>query len=126
MANGDGGTNGAKGPWWAELIRTFGPTAAIAVFLVWMMAGQVIPMLQQMTGIYAIAYAADVRPASKRSRTTRRSARGNGRLIAELEKSEHHDREAALALEQQTCINVAKSAYQVQKCQDVRDTAEAQ
>ena len=50
MANGDGGTNGAKGPWWAELIRTFGPTAAIAVFLVWMMAGQVIPMLQQMPG----------------------------------------------------------------------------
>jgi hypothetical protein len=32
MANGDPVT---KGPWWAELIKTIGPTAAIALYLVY-------------------------------------------------------------------------------------------
>lgn len=125
MANGDGGTNGAKGPWWAELIRTFGPTAAIAVFLVWMMAGQVIPMLQQMTG-FMQSHTQQMSDLLREEQDDAAQRARQWALIAEIQKGEHHDREAALALEQQTCINVAKSAYQVQKCQDVRDTAEAQ
>lgn len=125
MANGDGVTNGVKGPWWAELIRTFGPTAAIAVFLVWMMAGQVIPMLQQMTG-FMQSHAQQMSDLLREEQDDAAERARQWALIAEIQKGEHHDREAALALEQQTCINVAKSAYQVQKCQDVRDTAEAQ
>ena len=125
MANGDGGTNGAKGPWWAELIRTFGPTAAIAVFLVWMMAGQVIPMLQQMTG-FMQSHTQQMSDLLREEQDDAAQRARQWALIAEIQKDEHHDREAALALEQQTCINVAKSPYQVSKCQDVRDAGEAQ
>lgn len=33
MADGNG--NGRSGPWWARLIETVGPTAAIAIYLVY-------------------------------------------------------------------------------------------
>lgn len=44
--------------------------------------------------------------------------------LANLEKIQHHDREAALRLEQQTCINTAKSSYQANKCLDIRNDSE--
>lgn len=125
MANGDGGTNGAKGPWWAELIRTFGPTASIAAFLVWMMAGQVIPMLQQMA-VFMQSHTQQMADLMKEEQDDAAQRARQWSAISELEKNEHHDREAALALGQQTCINVAKSPYQVSKCQEVRDAGEAQ
>jgi hypothetical protein len=121
--NGNG--NGySRGPWWAQLIQTVGVTASIAIFLVWMMAGQITPMLEHMDSFMA----SDSQQMSDLEKHEQDDAVQRAKqwdLIGQMQESEHKDREAQLALEQQTCINVAKSAYQVQKCQEMRDAGEA-
>ena len=92
MANGmmADGTARTTGPWWADLIRMFGPTAAIAVVLVWMMAAAgSSPMLQQMTGSMQVADTADVRLSEREEQDDAAQRARRWTVIADREKREH-------------------------------------
>ena len=122
MADANGNGNG--GPWWYRGLKDFGPTASIAVFLVYTVAGEVRPALQQIFAAMAAHQSqADTLIKDERDDSAQRGKQWE--VISNLTKVEHEDREAALELEQQTCINTAKSPFQSQKCLEIRNQAEA-
>lgn len=124
MANGEA-VNGNRGPWWVEVIRTVGPTAAIAIFLVYILAAQVTPALDSIKGFMG----QHVQQMQTMIDNVNKEADIEAKQWADLKQisdREHADREKSLAVSEQTCINAAKSPYQTQQCLNARNQGEAQ
>ena len=111
-------------PWYYQLIKTVGPTAAIALFLVYFITIQMQPILQSMNG-FMISHAAQMDALLKDERDDAEQRSKQWDLIRQIQDISHKDKEAALELEQQTCINTAKSPYQSQRCLEIRNEGEA-
>ena len=120
--NGNG--NGSKGPWWASLIQAVGPTAAIAIFLVYVLAAQVNPALESIKSFMQEhnQQMQQVVDQIKTEQDTQAKQWGDLRTVT---ANEHADHEKAIAVAEQSCVNAAKSAFQTQKCMDARNLGEA-
>lgn len=122
MADGNGVTNG-KGPWWSTLIQTVGPTAAIAIFLVYVLAAQVQPALSDIKGFMA-QHVTQMQVMSEQLAKEDDVQQKQWESMQRITTQEHTDREKALAVDEQTCINSAKSPYQTQQCISARNLGE--
>jgi hypothetical protein len=117
VVNGNG-NGGARGPWWVELLKTVGPTAAIAIGLTYWVTQSLAPVLQHMDTFMVQQQTTNADDTAQRLK--------EWQMIATIQAQNHRDREAAFQIEQQVCINDAKSSYQVSKCTDARNVAETQ
>jgi hypothetical protein len=113
--NGNGNGNG-RGPWWVELLKTVGPTAAIAVGLTYWVTQSLTPVLQHMDLFIVQQQTADTESAQEHLK--------EWEMLATIQAQDHRDSEAIFQIEQQVCVNAAKSPYQAAKCTDARNAAE--
>jgi ABC-type transport system involved in cytochrome bd biosynthesis fused ATPase/permease subunit len=126
----NGVVNGSKAPWWVQIIQTVGPTAAIALFLVYFLAEQVAPTLDSIKSYMAEhidqmqTVTTEIKQEADAQEKQEETQEKQWADLRNLSAQEHTDREKALALAQQECINVAKSPFQVQKCLDARNSSE--
>ena len=125
MGNGtDGVANGiAKAPWWIQLIQTVGPTAAIALFLVYVLANQVEPALDSIKSFMA-EHTQQMQTLDEQIKTENETSAKQWDDLKGVTAQEHTDHERALAVQEQTCINSSKSGFQTQKCIDARNAGE--
>ena len=124
MADGNGGANGVyKGPWWVQVIHTVGPTAAIAIFLVYVLAAQVNPALDSIKS-YMATHVNQMQQMSDNISKEADIQTKQWEALKDVTVTEHKDREKALAVGEQTCVNAAKSPFQTQKCMDARNAGE--
>lgn len=112
--------NGADKPWWINLVQTIGPTAAIAIFLVYFLAMDLSPVLKNMND-FMIKHAAQMDMLITTEKADSEERKTQWITIGQ----EASDRESALQLEQQTCINTARSDYQSKQCLEIRNRLEA-
>jgi len=101
-----------------------GVTNAIALILVGAMIYQIVPAvtgIKDFMGLHVLQMQQLIK--DERDDSTQREKQWE--IINKMQVLQHTDREAALRLEQQTCINTAKSSYQSQKCLDTRNAGEA-
>ena len=124
MANGDGIVNGKLGPWWAQVIQTVGPTAAIAIFLVYVLAAQVTPAIDSIKS-YMAEHITQMQVMSDNVAKEADTQSKQWEALRDITALQHKDRERALAVTEQLCINEAKSEYQMQKCVAARNEGEA-
>ena len=117
-------SNAWNGPWWVSLIQTVGPTAVIAIFLVYVMAIQIVPTLRSLNEFTSM-HLQQMQTLIGDEKDDAAQRQRQWDMIGRLQVLEHQDREAELALEYQTCINTAKSTYQSNKCEDLRNNGEA-
>lgn len=120
----NGMTNGNRGPWWIQVIQTIGPTAAIAIFLVYVLAAQVTPALDAIKTFMAL-HVRQMQEMTEDIHTEQNVQSKQWETLKGLSMQEHMDRERALAVQEQTCVNSAKSSFQTQKCMDARNAGEA-
>jgi hypothetical protein len=124
MADTLGATNGSRAPWWVQIIQTIGPTAAIAIFLVYTIAGEVVPTLQDMK-LFIVAHEQQTAQILKEEQDDSAQRARQWQIIGTMQNTEHRDREAALQIEQQTCVNTAgKDDSKRDKCLSIRDQEE--
>jgi hypothetical protein len=120
----DSSNTWSDGPWWVSLIQTVGPTAVIAVFLVYVMAIQIVPTLRSLNDFTSM-HLQQMQTLINDEKDDAAQRQRQWDMIGRLQTLEHQDREAELALEYQTCVNTAKSPYQSGKCEDLRNSGEA-
>ena len=122
--NGNGTNGRIPAPWWVSLIQTIGPTAAIAIFLVYVLAEQVNPALESIKSFMQEhnQQMQQVVDQIKTEQDTQAKQWGDLRAVT---ANEHADHEKAIAVAEQSCVNAAKSAFQTQKCMDARNMGEA-
>ncbi len=112
-----------KGPWWIELVKTVGPTAVIALGLVYWLTQSLSPVLGRM-GEFMATHSVQMQDLIKDEQDDAKQRTTQWQEIARMQTQVHADKEAALKLEEQTCINTSKSTYQSQKCMDIRNGGE--
>ena len=120
MANGD---VNAGATWWLALLKAMGPTACIALGLVYWMTQDLTPVLEHMN-TFMDAHAAQMQQVISQQKSDDATQEKQWQLIAGMQAQTHRDREASFQIEQQVCINAAKSTFQANKCLDARNTAE--
>jgi hypothetical protein len=102
---------------WSQILKQHGPTALIAVYLVYFLAGRVSPVLDKM--------ATFMETHVVQMQTLADDQKKQDDAIARQWIELRQDREIDRNIAQQTCINTAKNAYQQQRCLDFRDQKEA-
>lgn len=108
-----------------QFIQTVGPTAAIAIFLVYVIAAQVNPALDSIKDFMQ----QHVDQSTSMIENMKQQADIESKqwdALSKIAATEHADHEKALALQEQTCINGAKSQFQTQKCIEARNVGEVQ
>jgi hypothetical protein len=113
-----------RGPWWIELIKTIGPTAVIALGLVYWLTQSLSPVLSKMND-FIMTHEQQTVDLIDEEKTDSSAIQKQWDLVGKMADMQHRDREASLKLEQQTCVNTAKSLYQSQKCLDIRNDGES-
>ena len=124
MANGEG-------PWYAKLatstysfIQGVGVSNVIALILVGAMVYSVTPAVNDIRDFMA-EHVTQMGQLIQDEKDDAAQREKQWQIIGKIQSTAHKDREAALTLEQQTCINTAKSTYQSDKCLAIRNSAEA-
>jgi hypothetical protein len=112
-----------KMPWWVQAIGIVGTTAAIALYLVYWQTQSLGGVLTNMTAFMAHHEAQEAQ-VIKDEEDDSKQRTSQWDMISKIQEAQRANYEAQLELEQQTCINAAKSNFQTDKCLAVRNNGE--
>ena len=112
-----------KAPWWVSAIGVIGATAVIAMYLVYWQTQTLGGVLTSMT-TFMTHHEAQEAQVIKNEEDDSRQRTSQWEMIGKIQEAQRANYEAQLELEQQTCINAAKSNFQTDKCLAVRNNGE--
>src|ERR1039458_8622963 len=109
-----------KAPWWVTAVGVIGSTAVIALYLVYWQTQTLGGVLNKMTD-FMVHHEVQEEEMLKNEQDDGLQRIAQWKLISDIEAAQRQNYEAQLELEQQTCINAAKTPFQTDKCLAVRN-----